>query len=82
MKHLSRAERRVYVRTVRHDPPDVDLLSKAFLTLTLADAKEAADVARDTSGVSAPPAGGVSSNGTFTSNVVAETDSQEVDHDA
>lgn len=37
-RHKTKAERRIYVRAVRNEPPDVKLLGKAFLALALADA--------------------------------------------
>lgn len=41
-KFRQRAERQIYLRTVPKDPPDVQLLSKAFLALALEDAKKTA----------------------------------------
>lgn len=38
LRHRPKGERHIYVRVVRRDPPDVDLLAKAFLALALADA--------------------------------------------
>ncbi|MBF6099322.1 MULTISPECIES: hypothetical protein [Nocardia] len=37
VKRRNRGERRIYLRTVRRDPPDIELLSKALIALALAE---------------------------------------------
>jgi len=46
-----KGERHIYLRTVRRDPPDVDLLAKAFLALALADAARDGEAEATASGV-------------------------------
>lgn len=42
--HQAKLERRIYVRAVRREQPDIRLLGKAFLALALADAARVAEM--------------------------------------
>ncbi|MFF0493951.1 hypothetical protein ACFYTQ_33440 [Nocardia sp. NPDC004068] len=42
-RHQAKLERRIYVRTVHREQPDIRLLGKAFLALALADAARTTD---------------------------------------
>ncbi|MBF6299053.1 hypothetical protein IU459_16105 [Nocardia amamiensis] len=42
-RHQAKLERRIYVRAVRREQPDIRLLGKAFLALALAEAARAAE---------------------------------------
>jgi hypothetical protein len=61
-RRRAKGERRIYVRTVRNQPPDVKLLGKAFLALALADAARMAQAESDSEvGDAKPDQAGVAS---------------------